>query len=117
MSEHASPPAASINIAWVNTTPRSCVGVRSPAHGIAVDEAGPKPDPVSETTQRMQACVGHDLCSAGLHDDVQRTVTVHFAVALPLGTFGASTPPESLTARAFARIRDLHHHRPVNDQG
>ena len=43
MSEHASPPAASINIAWVNTTSRSCVGARSPAHGIAVDRVGPSP--------------------------------------------------------------------------
>jgi len=43
MSLQASPPAASINIACVNTVPRSCVGARSPDHGTAVDNAAPSP--------------------------------------------------------------------------
>jgi hypothetical protein len=43
MSEHASPPAASINIACVNTVPRSWSGARSPDQGTAVDNAGPSP--------------------------------------------------------------------------
>jgi hypothetical protein len=30
MSAHASPPPASINIAWHSTLPRSCTGSRSP---------------------------------------------------------------------------------------
>ena len=43
ISAHASPPPASINIAWVNTLPRSWTGARSPAHRTPHDKnaAGP----------------------------------------------------------------------------
>jgi hypothetical protein len=41
MSEQASPPPASINIAWVNTLPRSCTGSRTPAQGIRAEGASP----------------------------------------------------------------------------
>jgi hypothetical protein len=53
MSEHASPPAASINIACVNTVPRSWSGARSPDQGTAVDNAGPSP---IRSAKRPNAC-------------------------------------------------------------
>lgn len=53
MSEHASPPAASINIACVNTVPRSWIGARSPDHPIADDKAGPSP---IRSAKRPNAC-------------------------------------------------------------
>jgi len=37
MSAHASPPPASINIAWVSTLPRSCTGARSPVTGTLAE--------------------------------------------------------------------------------
>ena len=43
ISVHASPPPASINIAWVNTLPRSWTGARSPAGGTAADKDAPTP--------------------------------------------------------------------------
>ena len=44
-----------------------------------------EPDPVRETTQRVQSGVGDDLCPTAFNIGVQRAVTVHFASALPVG--------------------------------
>jgi hypothetical protein len=53
MSVHASPPPASISIAWVNTLPRSCNGSRSPAGGMRVDRVSPSP---SRSANAPRAC-------------------------------------------------------------
>ena len=44
ISAHASPPPASINIAWVNTLPRSWTAARSPAHRTPGDKDAPTPN-------------------------------------------------------------------------
>ncbi len=44
MSEHASPPPASINMAWVNTLPRSWRGSRSALIGMRADSESPRPN-------------------------------------------------------------------------
>jgi hypothetical protein len=43
MSVQASPPPASISIAWTSTLPRSCTGARSPAQGITDESEWPSP--------------------------------------------------------------------------
>ena len=49
ISAHASPPPASINIAWVNTLPRSWTGARSPAHRTPHDKDAPGPNRSANT--------------------------------------------------------------------
>ena len=74
-----------------------------------------EPDPIGETAQGVQPGVGHNLCSAGFHPNVQRTVTVHFASALLAGVLVVSQHQEKQARRAFPRIRVSTHLRHVND--
>ena len=80
-------------------------------------QSGAEPDPVRETPQRMQPGVSHDLCPTAFNIDLQHTVTVHLASALLIGSSNVQQRQEKQIRRAFPRIRDSTHIRPVNDQG
>ena len=105
MSAHASPPPASINIAWVNTLPRSCNGKRSPAIGMRADSESPSPSRSAKRAKSVQPDMGHDLVAAGFHHHRDRAVTVHLASALLARDLTSSTTSESLATRAFPRMR------------
>ena len=106
MSAHASPPPASINIAWVSTLPRSCTGSRSPVERDPRRQRIAQPQPVGERAKRVQPDMGHDLVAAAFHHHRNRAVTVHLASALLARDSDASTTSESLARRALPRMGD-----------
>ena len=104
MSAHASPPPASISIAWVNTLPRSCNGSRSPLIGIARRQRITQPQTVGKRAKSVQPDMSDDLLAAPFHHHRNRAVTVHLASALQVRDSDASTTSESLVWRALPRM-------------
>lgn len=100
MSAQAWPPPASINMAWVNTFPRSWTGTRSPAHGTAADNT---PGRRSRSAKAANACnpdqpAGAVAAALDLHPNCASSL--HLTGALLMSPLDVPQLPEKPTNRA-----------------
>src|SRR5215218_5918773 len=105
MSAHASPPPASMSIAWVMQ--------RDPLTGDrdARRQRITQPQAVPKRAKSMQPDMSDDLLAAPFHYHRDRAVTVHLASALQGRVSDASTTSESLVWRALPRMGSPSTHR------